>query len=130
MSGNGHRQIYDNEGFEKRARTSTRHVDRSGVTPRKFGKWFWVIGAVTIVASITALLMGLEPTLFNYLATSALLGSMGLLAFVSASRALNDGARYEETILQVEEVERSYHSLRQVVTSAMDLRDNVTPWSR
>ena len=126
MSGNGHRQIYDNEGFEKQARTSTRHVDRSGVTPRKFGKWLWVIGAVTIVASITVLLMGQEPTLFNYLATSALLGSMGLLAFVSSSRALNDGARYEETILQVEEVERSYHSLRQVVTSAMDLRDNVT----
>ena len=126
MSGNGHRHIYNAEGFEKRARTSTRRVDRSGAAPHKFGKWLWVVGAVTIVASITVLLMGQEPTLFNYLATSALLGSMGLLAFVSASRALNIGARYEETILQVEEVERSYHSLRQVVTSAMDLRDNVT----
>lgn len=126
MSGNGHRHTYNAEGFEKRARTSTLRVGRSGAAPHRFGKWLWVVGAVTIVASITVLLMGQEPTLFNYLATSALLGSMGLLAFVSASRALNVGARYEETILQVEEVERSYHSLRQVVTSAMDLRDNVT----
>jgi len=126
MSENGHGHIYKAEGFEKLARTSTRRVDRSGAKPPKFGKWLWVVGAVTIVASITVLLMGQEPTLFNYLATSALLGSMGLLAFVSASRALNVGARFEETILQVEEVERSYHSLRQVVTSAMDLRDNVT----
>jgi HD-GYP domain-containing protein (c-di-GMP phosphodiesterase class II) len=126
MSGNGHRQTYNIEGLEKRARTSTRRVDRSGAAPHRFGKWLWAVGAVIIVASITVLLMGQEPTLFNYLATSALLGSMGLLALVSASRALNVGARYEETILHVEEVERSYHSLRQVVTSAMDLRDNVT----
>jgi HD-GYP domain-containing protein (c-di-GMP phosphodiesterase class II) len=126
MSGNGHRHIYNAEGFEKRARTSTRRVDRSGAAPHKFGKWLWAVGALTVLASITVLLMGQEPTLFSYLATSALLGSMGLLAFVSASRALNVGARYEETVLQVEEVERSYHSLRQVVTTAMDLRDNVT----
>ncbi len=126
MSGNGHRHIYNIEGFEKRARMSTRRVYRSGAAPHKSGKWLWAVGAVTIVASITVLLMGQEPTLFNYVATSALLGSRGLLAFVAASRALNVGARYEETILHVEEVERSYHSLRQVVTSAMDLRDNVT----
>ena len=126
MSGNGHRHTYSVEGFEKRAHTSTWRVNRSGAAPPKFGKWLWIVGAVTIVASITVLLMAQEPTLFNYLATSALLGSMGLLAFVSASRALNVGARYEETILQVEEAERSYQSLRQVVTSAMDLRDNVT----
>ncbi len=126
MSGNGHRHIHNAEGFEKRARTSTRRVGRSGAAPHKFGKWLWVVGAVITVASITVLLMGQEPTLFNYLATSSLLGSMGLLAFVSASRALSVGARYEETILQVEEVERSYHSLRQVVITAMDLRDNVT----
>ncbi len=126
MSGNGRRHVYNAEVFEKRAHTSTRRVGRSVVAPPRFGKRLWVVGAVTIVASITVLLMGQEPTLFNYLATSALLGSMGLLAFVSASRALNVSARYEETILQVEEVERSYHSLRQVVTTAMDLRDNVT----
>ena len=70
--------------------------------------------------------MGQEPGAFNYVATFALLGSMGLLAFVSASRALNVGARYEETVLQVEKVELSYRSLRQVFTTAMDQRDRVT----
>ncbi|MEE8347641.1 MAG: HD-GYP domain-containing protein [Dehalococcoidia bacterium] len=75
---------------------------------------------------MTALIMGQEPSLFNYLVTFMLLGSIGLLAFVSTSRALNVRARYEESVIHVERVERRFHSLRQVVTSAMDLRDNVT----
>jgi len=83
-------------------------------------------GVVTTVASMAVLLMGQEPSAFNYLATIVLLGSMGALAFVSAARALNFGARYEESILYVEEMECSYRSLRQVVTTAMDLRDRVT----
>ncbi len=126
MSGNGHRHIGSDERFQRRAQMSARRVNRSGVVQQKVSKWIWVIGVVTTVASMTVLLMGLEPTAFNYLATFMLLGSMGLLAFVSASRALNVGARYEETILQVEEVERSYRSLRQVFTTAMDFRDRVT----
>ena len=89
-------------------------------------KWIWIVGAFTTVASMTVLLMGQEPSAFNYLATFTLLGSMGFLAFLSATRALNVGARYEETVLHVEEVERSYRSLRQVLTTAMDLRDHVT----
>jgi HD-GYP domain-containing protein (c-di-GMP phosphodiesterase class II) len=83
-------------------------------------------GVVTTVASMAVLLMGQEPSAFNYLATIVLLGSMGTLAFVSAARALNFGVRYEESILYVEEMECSYRSLRQVVTTAMDLRDRVT----
>jgi HD-GYP domain-containing protein (c-di-GMP phosphodiesterase class II) len=75
---------------------------------------------------MAVLMMGQEPSAFNYLATLVLLGSVGTLAFVSAARALNFGARYEESILYVEEMERSYRSLRQVVTTAMDLRDRVT----
>jgi HD-GYP domain-containing protein (c-di-GMP phosphodiesterase class II) len=94
--------------------------------PQKVSRWLWLIGAVTILASTTALLVALEPSPFNYAATFALLGSMGLLAFVSASHALNFGTRYEESALYVEEVKRSYHSLRQVMTAAMDLRDDVT----
>ncbi len=126
MSENGHRYIGDAEGFEQRAQLSARRVNNSNVLPQKVSRWIWLVGVVTTVASMSALLMGQEPSVFNYLATFALLGSIGLLAFVSASRALNFSARYEESVLYVEKVERSYRSLRQVVTTAMDLRDNVT----
>jgi HD-GYP domain-containing protein (c-di-GMP phosphodiesterase class II) len=81
---------------------------------------------ITTVASISGLMMGQEPSLLNYGATFLLLGSMGMLAFVSATRALNVGARYEETVMHVQEVERSFLSLREVLSTAMDVRDNVT----
>src|SRR3990172_5071079 len=114
------------ESLERRARLATRRISSSGGLPQKVSKWVWMVGVVITVASMAVLLMGQEPSAFNYLATFVLMGSMGTLAFVSASRALNFGARYEESILYVEEVERSYRSLRQVVTTAMDLRDRVT----
>src|SRR3990172_11082336 len=126
MSGNDHGDADSSESFERRARLAARRVSSSGGLPARVSKWVWIAGVVTTVASMAVLLMGQEPTAFNYLATFALLGSMGTLAFVSASRALNFGARYEESILYVEEMERSYRSLRQVVTTAMDLRDRVT----
>src|SRR3972149_1762699 len=44
----------------------------------------------------------------------------------AAAPALHFGARYESSILCVAYSERSYRSLRQVVTTAMDLRDRVT----
>ncbi|MDO8611626.1 MAG: HD domain-containing protein, partial [Dehalococcoidia bacterium] len=126
MSGDDHHHADSSESLERRARLATRRISSSGGLPQKVSKWVWVVGVVTTVASMAVLLMGREPTAFNYLATLVLLGSMGTLAFVSASRALNFGARYEESILYVEEMERSYRSLRQVVTTAMDLRDRVT----
>jgi HD-GYP domain-containing protein (c-di-GMP phosphodiesterase class II) len=125
MSGDDHKHADSAESLERRARLATHRIS-SGGRPHKISKWVWIAGVVTTVASMAVLLMGQEPTAFNYLATLALLGSMGTLAFVSASRALNFGARYEESILYVEEMERSYRSLRQVVTTAMDLRDRVT----
>ncbi len=126
MSGNGHLEIHDVETFQRRAQTSTRRVNRTKVTPHGISKWMWPIGLVTTLASAAVLLMGQEPSLFNYLATSALLGSMGLLAFVATSRALHVGARYEESVLHVKKMKRSYHSLRQVFSTAMDHRDEVT----
>jgi len=130
MPEDGHRHVYGieslDEGIEWRAQVSARRLDGSGSAPKRLAKWLWLVGVITTMASITVLLMGREPSLFNYLATFVLLGSMGLLAFTSASRALNFSARYEESILYVEEVKRSYRSLCQVVTTAMDLRDDVT----
>src|SRR4030065_443472 len=73
--------------------------------PLAVSKWLWIAGVVTTVASMAVLLMGQEPSAFNYLATVVLLGSMGTLAFVSAARALNFGARYEASILYIEEME-------------------------
>ena len=126
MSGNDHHHAHTAESIERLERVSARRVNSHNPLPQKVRKWLWLVGVITTVASITVLLMGREPSLFNYLATFVLLGSMGLLAFVSASRALNFSARYEESILYVEEVKRSYRSLRQVATTAMDLRDDVT----
>lgn len=125
MSGNEHRRIESSERFEKQVHLSARRVGRNDA-PRKISRWIWIVGVVTTLASMTVLLMGQEPTAFNYVATFVLLSSMGALAFASASRALRVSARYDETVLQVEEVERSYRSLRQVMTTAMDLRDQVT----
>ncbi len=130
MSKNGHRHLHGTESLEEsiewRSQLSARRPDGSAPMPKMLDKWLWLIGVITTMASITVLLLALEPSVFNYVATFALLGSMGLLAFTSASRALNFSARYEESILHVEEVKRSYRSLRQVVTTAMDLRDDVT----
>ena len=55
-----------------------------------------------------------------------LLGSLGLLAFAAASRALNLGVRNEETVTHMEEVQENYQSLRRVFCSALDMRDHVT----
>jgi HD-GYP domain-containing protein (c-di-GMP phosphodiesterase class II) len=89
-------------------------------------KWLWLAAAVTTIASLSALTMDQERSLVNYSATFLLVGSIGVLAFVSASRALSLGGRYEETVTYVREVERSFLSLREVVTTALDQRDNVT----
>src|SRR3990170_4314038 len=124
MSGDHHAD--SSESLESRVRLAVRRTSRSGGLPQAVGRWLWIAGVVTTVASMAVLLMGQEPSAFNYLATLALLGSVGTLAFVSAAHALNFGARYEESMLYVEEMERNYHSLRQVVTTAMDLRDRVT----
>lgn len=124
MSTNGNHWLDAAESRERRE--TARRVKSGWGESARISKWIWIIGTITTVASMTVLLMGQEPTAFNYLATFVLLGSMGALAFVSASRALNFGVRYEESVLYVEEVERSYRSLRQVVTAAMDLRDQVT----
>jgi len=126
MSDNGHRIVHSADSCEEWTQVSAHRTKRNSAVPSRIGKWMWVVGVATTLASMSVLLMGQEPSAFNYIATSALLGSMGLLAFVSASRALNVGARYEESVLHVERVERRLRSLRQVVSTAMDLRDNVT----
>src|SRR3972149_2981269 len=102
MSDNGHRIVHSADSCEEWTQVSAHRTKRNSAVPSRIGKWMWVVGVVTTLASISVLLMGQEPSAFNYIATSALLGSMGLLAFVSASRALNVGARYEESVLHVE----------------------------
>lgn len=124
MSGdNHHHRLEDSERIEERARISAWRVRRSGVIPPRLNRWLWVAAVGTTLASTTALLLGQQPSPFNYAATFSLLASVGLLAFVAASRA---GSRFYETVMQAEEMERSFHSLRQVFTTAMDVRDNVT----
>ena len=128
MSGDGHHHI-DVDGmraFERRSEITSRRLGQRSSRNRTLIKWLWMIAVITTVTSMSALTMDQERSLVNYGATSLLLASMGVLAFVSASRALSLGVRYEETVMQVREVERSFLSLREVVTTAMDLRDNVT----
>lgn len=127
MSGNGHRHIDRTGGYERRSEITSRRIGSGGsATSQRVGRWLWAVGVITTVASISGLIMGQEPSVLNYGATFLLLGSMGMLAFVSATRALNVGARYDETVLHVQEVERSFLSLREVISTAMDVRDNVT----
>ncbi len=130
MSKDGHRHPYSieslGEGTEWRTRMSARRLDGSSPMPGRLPRWLWLAAVITTIASMTVLLMALQPSPTTYLVTFVLLGSMGLLAFISASHALSFSARYAESILHVEEAKRSYHSLRQVVTTAMDLRDHVT----
>jgi HD-GYP domain-containing protein (c-di-GMP phosphodiesterase class II) len=130
MSKDGHHHSYCteslDEGVEWRAQMSAHRLNGSGSEPARLPRWLWLVAVITTMVSMTVLFMALEPSVITYVVTFALLGSMGLLAFASASHALNFSARYEESILHVEEVKRSYHSLRQVVTTAMDLRDDVT----
>jgi HD-GYP domain-containing protein (c-di-GMP phosphodiesterase class II) len=127
MSGNGHHRLDRTGGYERRSEITSRRLGSGGsATSQRLGKWLWAVGVITTVASISGLMMGQEPSLLNYGATFLLLGSMGMLAFVSATRALNVGARYEETVMHVQEVERSFLSLREVLSTAMDVRDNVT----
>lgn len=130
MSGNGRRHSYCTEsldgGVEWRAQMSAHRLNGIGSGPARLPRWLWLVAVITTMTSMTVLFMALEPSVITYLVTFMLLGSMGMLAFISASHALNFSARYEESALYVEEVKRSYHSLRQVVTTAMDLRDDVT----
>ncbi|MEX0799777.1 MAG: HD-GYP domain-containing protein [Dehalococcoidia bacterium] len=123
MSDNGNQVTSSAQGFQTRFRTAERRFKSGSRTPR-IGKYLWVVGVVSTLASMAVLLIGQEPTAFNYVATIVLLGSMGLLAFVSASRALDLGARYEESVLYIKEVERSYQSLRQVISSTIDVYDH------
>src|SRR3972149_10531151 len=122
MSGDGHHHADSSEAVDGRARLAARRTSRSGGLPQAVSKWVWIAGVLTTVASMAVLLMGQEPSAFSYLATVVLLGSMGTLAFFSAARALNFGARYEESILYVEEMECSYRSLRQGGGAAGGLR--------
>jgi len=130
MSRDGHRHGYGSEsledGIEWRTRVSAHHLNGSGSEPRRLPKWLWLVAIITNMASMTVLLMALEPSVTTYLVTFVLLGSMGLLAFTSTTHALNYSARYEESVIYVEKMKRSYRSLRQVVTTAMNLRDDVT----
>jgi HD-GYP domain-containing protein (c-di-GMP phosphodiesterase class II) len=121
----GYHHIDGARGFERRSEITSRRGHGNSAN-RTLIKWLWVVAVITTVASMSALTMDQERSLLNYGATFLLLGSIGVLAFVSAARALSLGGRYEETVMYVREVERSFLSLREVVTKAMDLRDNVT----
>src|SRR4030067_3727763 len=120
MSDNGHRIVHGVDSCEEWTQVSTPRAKRNSAVPSRIGKWMWVVGVVTTLASMSVLLMGQEPSAFNYIATSALLGSMGLLAFVSASSALNAGPRYAESVLHVERAERRLSYPRHVSSPAVD----------
>ncbi len=89
-------------------------------------RWLWIIGALTIGATIAAFLMWQEPNPANYAASTALLALLGILAFTAAGRALTLTSRFRQSTLYIQEVEQNYESLWQVMFSALDLRDGIT----
>jgi putative nucleotidyltransferase with HDIG domain len=86
----------------------------------------WVVGALTVTATIAAFLMWQKPNLANYAASTVLLTLLGVLAFTAAGQALILTSRFRQSTIYIQEVEQSYESLWQVVFSALDLRDGTT----
>lgn len=86
----------------------------------------WIIGALTISATIAAFLIWQEPNPANYVASTVLLALLGILAFTAAGRALTLTSRFHQSTLYIQEVEQNYESLWQVMFSALDLRDGIT----
>jgi len=93
-------------------------------TPRL--RWLWVIGTLTISATIAALLIWQEPNPTNYAATAGVIALLGILAFTAAGQALTLTSRFRQSTLYIQEVEESFESLWQVMFSALDLRDGIT----
>jgi HD-GYP domain-containing protein (c-di-GMP phosphodiesterase class II) len=114
---------------EIRARETRRITTRvetrvDGPAPRL--RWLWVVGTLTISATIAALLMWQEPNPANYAASAGLLALLGILAFTAAGQALTLTSRFRQSTLHIQEVEENYESLWQVMFSALDLRDGIT----
>jgi HD-GYP domain-containing protein (c-di-GMP phosphodiesterase class II) len=86
----------------------------------------WIVGAVTISATIAALLLSQEPNPGNYAANTTLLLLLGVLAFTAAGQALTLTSRFRQSTLYTQEVEQNYESLWQLMFSALDLRDGTT----
>jgi len=106
-------------------RITTRLETRlDAATPRL--RWLWVVGALTVTATIAAFLMWQKPNLANYAASTVLLTLLGVLAFTAAGQALILTSRFRQSTIYIHEVEQSYESLWQVVFSALDLRDGIT----
>jgi putative nucleotidyltransferase with HDIG domain len=89
-------------------------------------RWLWVVGALTISATIAALLIWQEPNPTNYVASTVVLALLGILAFTAAGQALTLTSRFRQSTLYIQEVEQNYESLWQVMFSALDLKDGVT----
>jgi putative nucleotidyltransferase with HDIG domain len=106
-------------------RITTRVETRlDGPTPHL--RWLWVVGALTISATIAALLIWQEPNPTNYAASTIVLALLGILAFTAAGQALTLTSRFRQSTLYIQEVEQNYESLWQVMFSALDLKDGVT----
>ena len=106
-------------------RVTTRLETRlDAATPRL--RWLWVVGALTVTATIAAFLMWQKPNPTNYAASTILLTLLGILAFTAAGQALILTSRFRQSTIYIHEVEQSYESLWQVVFSALDLRDGIT----
>ena len=86
----------------------------------------WVIGTLTISATIAALLIWQEPNPTNYVASTVVIALLGILAFTAAGQALTLTSRFRQSTLYIQEVEENYESLWQVMFSALDLRDGIT----
>jgi putative nucleotidyltransferase with HDIG domain len=107
-------------------RRVTTRIETWADAPAPRLRWLWVIGPLSISATIAALLIWQEPNPTNYVATTVVIGLLGILAFTAAGQALNLTSRFRESTLHIHEVEENYESLWHVMFSALDLRDGIT----
>lgn len=116
-------------GSEIRSRETRRittKIETRLDAPKPRLRWLWVIGTLTISATIAAFLIWQEPNPANYTASAVLLALLGILAFTAAGQALTLTSRFRQSTLYIQEVEENYESLWQVMFSALDLRDGIT----
>jgi putative nucleotidyltransferase with HDIG domain len=110
----------------RETRRITTQIETRLDAPKPRLRWLWVIGTLTITATIAAFLIWQEPNPANYTASAILLALLGILAFTAAGQALTLTSRFRQSTLYIQEVVENYESLWQVMFSALDLRDGVT----
>ena len=122
----GETRTTSSEVRSRGVRRITTQIETRLDSPTPHLRWLWIIGALTMTATIASFLMWQKPNPANYATSVVLLTTLGVLAFTAAGQVLVLTTRFRQSTLYIQEVEQSYESLWQVMFSALDMRDGMT----